>query len=369
MIRVGIIGMGRSGCELHASPLMTQEGYRVVAAADPSGRRRREAERLFGARTFERPEDLIASADVDLVVVASPSSLHRITTIAALEAGKHVVVEKPMATTLADADAMLEAAGRSRGLLTAFHNRRFDRDYQMVKRIVREGRLGGLLNVASRVMTYGPEWANYGVPEFDPQWRIKAAHGGGFLADWGPHLVEQVLDLTGEWPANVSAQLRGQLWATEVEDYFDVRLTFPSGLVATLEGSNNSRIPMPRWLVVGREGTLQAEGKWGEWTSMRVRTEIAGAPADILPQDLGPSSGSRNLDVGEELSAQFYADLRLAIEGGRPPAITAARARDVVALLEAARESHARQQTIAVPASRGASVESSASLVAAAASS
>jgi scyllo-inositol 2-dehydrogenase (NADP+) len=352
MIRVGIVGMGRSGCELHAKPLLTQDGYQVVAAADPSPARRAEAERLFAVRTFGLPEELVASPDVDLVVVASPSSLHRATTVAALEAGKHVVVEKPMATSLADADAMLEAASRSRGVLTAFHNRRFDRDYQMVKRIVRDGHLGGLLNVASRVMTYGPEWANYGVPEFDPQWRTKAAHGGGFLADWGPHLVEQVLDLTGEWPVKVSAQLRGQLWATEVEDYFDVRLTFPSGLVATLEGSNNSRIPMPRWLVVGREGTLVAEGRWGEWTSMRVSTQVAGAAADILPQDVGPSSGSRNLDVGEELSAQFYTDLRQAIETGRPPAITAARARDVVALLEAARESHALQQTVEAPACR-----------------
>jgi predicted dehydrogenase len=109
---------------------------------------------------------------------------------------------------------------------------------------------------------------------------------------------------------------------------------------------------MPLWLVVGREGTLVADGRWGEWTSMRVRTQVAGAPADILPQDVGPSSGSRSMDVGEELSAQFYADLRQAIEEGRPAAITAARARDVVALLDAARESHARQQTVAAPASR-----------------
>jgi predicted dehydrogenase len=151
---------------------------------------------------------------------------------------------------------------------------------------------------------------------------------------------------------NVSAQLRSQLWATEVEDYFDVRLTFPSGLLATLEGSNNSRIPMPRWLVVGREGTLMAEGRWGEWTSMRVRTQVAGAAADILPQDVGPSSGSCSMDVGEELSAQFYTDLRQAIETRRPPAITAARARDVVALLDAARESHALQQTVQTPACR-----------------
>jgi len=64
-----------------------------------------------------------------------------------------------------------------------------------------------------------------------------------FPGDWGPHLVEQMLDLTGQWPDAVTCQLRSQLWAVEVEDYFHMRLSFPSGLLVTLEGSNNARIP------------------------------------------------------------------------------------------------------------------------------
>ena len=57
------------------------------------------------------------------------------------------------------------------------------------------------------------------MPQFNPQWRLQKVYGGGFLADWGPHLIEQCLDLTGAWPEGVTCQLRSQLWATKVEDY------------------------------------------------------------------------------------------------------------------------------------------------------
>ena len=348
MIGVGIIGMGRSGWELHAEPLRKMPGFRLAAVCDQSQARLDKAEQTFGVRTCREPRALIDDPEVDLVVVAAPSNLHASLAIAALDAGKHALVEKPMAMTLAEADAMVAAAGRAKRLLTVFHNRRWDRDYRMVKAIVQKKLLGELLTLDSRVMTYGPEWTTYGVPEFNPQWRIQKAYGGGFLADWGPHLVEQMLDLTGQWPDSVTCQLRAQIWAKEVEDYFHLRLAFPSGLLVTLEGSNNARMPLPRWFVAGREGTLAADGAWGKWTDMRVRGTVADIPVDMLPRDVGPSSGGRSYDVGDELSAQFYGDLAEALANGRPPAITAQRARDVMAILEAARRSHAENRTVAV---------------------
>ena len=346
MINVGIIGMGRSGWELHATHLQHIPGYRLVAACDRSQTRRDEAAEVFGIRPHADARDLISDADIDLVVVSVPGHLHAPLTIAALEAGKHVVVEKPMSVTLAEADEMLATAERTGRLLAVFHNRRWDRDYLMLKSLVERGVLGDLLTIDSRVMTYGPAWATYGVPEFDPQWRIKAAYGGGFMSDWAPHLLEQVLDLTGEWPESVMCQLRSHVWATEVEDYFFLRLLFPSGLVVSLEGSNNARIPLPRWFVVGREGTLVADGAWGHWTDMRIRTSVADMTMDMVPQDAGPSSGTRDYDVGEELSAYFYGDLAEALESGRPPAISAQRGRNVMAILEAARLSSESGQAV-----------------------
>lgn len=350
MIRVGIIGMGRSGWELHAAALSQLPDYQVAGVCDQSPARLAEAAQVFNARAFTDPDALIHDEGIDLVVVAVPGHLHKTLAITALEAGKHVVVEKPMANSLADADAMLAAANKSGRLLAVFHNRNWDKDYQMVKALVQEQALGELLSIDARVMTYGPEWANYGVPDFNPQWRIQAAYGGGFLADWGPHLVLQCLELAGAWPTSISCQLRSQLWATEVDDYFFLRLGFPTGLLITIEGSNNARIPMPRWFVVGRTATLIAEGAWGCWTTMQLRTSLAGMTVDVAPQCVAASSGGRNYDVGDDLSAQFYANLNDAITTGQPLAISTARARDVIAILEAAREANANGVTVAVPA-------------------
>lgn len=346
MVNVGIIGMGRSGWELHAAPLSRILEYNLVAVCDQSSARRASAAEAFGVRTYAEAPALIADPDVHLVVVAAPSNLHAALAIAALEEGKNVVVEKPMALNLAEADAMVAAAERAGTVLTVFHNRHWDPDYLIVKQMVRHHVLGDLLTLDSCVMTYGPEWTTFGVPEFDPGWRLKAAYGGGFLGDWGPHLVEQVLDLTGELPLSVTCQLRSQLWAVEVEDYFNIRLTFPSGLLVTLEGSNNSRLPKSRWFVVGREATLIAEGSWGRWTDMQIRGTVGELPVDVVPRGVAPSSPGHKFDVSDGLSAMFYGDLFDALQNGRPPEITARRARNVMVVLEAARESNACGCTI-----------------------
>jgi predicted dehydrogenase len=99
---------------------------------------------------------------------------------------------------------------------------------------------------------------------------------------------------------------------------------------------------------VGRSGTLIADGAWGHWTDMRIRTTLSDVLMELTPQDIGPSSGSRNMDVGEELSAFFYKDLAEAIRTDRSPAISAQRGRQVMTILEAARQSSKSGQTISL---------------------
>ena len=301
MIGVGVIGLGRSGWELHAEELSIIPGYAIAAVCDQSPQRLARAAERFGARPHSEAQALIEDSEVELVVVAVPGNLHASLAVAALEAGKHVVVEKPMANTVREADEMVAAAERSGRVLTVFHNRRWDPDYRMLKALVVHGELGKLLDLQSRIHSYGPEWATYGVPDFNPSWRIEAAYGGGFLADWGPHMIDQCLDLIGEWPVRVAGELRSHLWSTEVEDHFNMRLGFASGLLATLEGSNNARLPLPRWFVVGSEGTLISEGGFGHWTEMRLRRSRGDMTLDLLPQDIAACEWSRKLDLGSSL--------------------------------------------------------------------
>jgi len=345
-ITIGVIGLGRSGWELHAKPLHGLPGYRVGAVCDASAPRLARAAEEFGARPYAAPQALIEDRDVALVVVAVPGSLHASLAIAALESGKHVVVEKPMANTLAEADEMLAAARTSGRTLTVFHNRRWDPDYRMLKSLVERGELGGLLTIDSRVMSFGPEWPSYGVPDFNPRWRTQAAYGGGFLADWGPHLVDQVLDLVGEWPTKVVAELRSCLWSEEVDDFFNVRMAFPSGLLVTLEGSNNARIPLPRWFVVGSEATLISGSAFGHWTEMELRRGMDELTREVVPCYGEDANVSQEFDVADDLSHFFYRDLAEALTGSREPAVSAERSRDVVAILDAARHSSETAQTV-----------------------
>jgi scyllo-inositol 2-dehydrogenase (NADP+) len=346
MIKVGVIGLGRSGWEIHCSFLHQSKHFQLAAVCDQSPVRLKQAGELFKTKTYTSAQELISDTQVELVVISAPSHLHKSLALAVLAAGKNVIVEKPMTTTLADADEMLDAAERSGKILTVFHNRRWDRDYLMIKKLYQEGSFGSLFSIDSRVMTFGSEWSTYGVKEYDPQWRTKAAFGGGFLADWGPHLMDQCLDLCEEWPKSVSCELRSHLWATEVEDSFTLRLNFPSGMLATIEGSNNTRIPLPRWFIVGEKGTLISKGEWGRWTEMRFKGLLDGKETEIEPKPASEGDGLESFGVDSELTVRFYLDLYNAITQGHEPAIKATFARNVMAVLDAARRSSKEGKTI-----------------------
>jgi predicted dehydrogenase len=348
MINVGVVGLGQSGWHQHAASLHTFPDYWLVAVCDRSPVLRERAAGAFSVRTYAEAGQLCADPEVEVVVVATPNNLHAEQAMAAMEAGKDVVVEKPMSVTLAEADEMVATARRTGRVLTVFHNRRWDRDFLMVEALKRRKVLGDILTLDSRIYMAGDlwgVWSSYGVPEFRPQWRTESAYGGGYLADWGPHMVEQVLRLAGEMPVSVAADLRGDLWTDEVDDYFNMRLAFPSGLTATMEASNNGRIPPPRWYVVGTQGTLIARGEFDRWADMRVRAEMDGITVELEPRDLGVA-GARKYGTGVDLSDHYYADLADALSSGRPPTITAEHARNVMVVLDAARRSDTSGETI-----------------------
>jgi len=143
VVKVGISGLGRSGWNIHANALSKCPNlYKIVAVVDALEERRREAVNRFGCRAYSDFEQLIEDDEVELVVVATPSYLHASQTIEALKAGKNVVCEKPMATSLAEADAMIEAAEKSGRILTIFQNMRYAPDFLKVREVVKSGILG-----------------------------------------------------------------------------------------------------------------------------------------------------------------------------------------------------------------------------------
>lgn len=308
-------GLGFNTRQYHCQAIRRTEGLALHGICDVDPDRRGEAARDFGARVYERLEDVLGDGRVGLVVVATPNPDHAGQAVAALDAGKHVVVEKPMCLTTAEADAMIAAARRNRRLLTVRQSRRWDTDFLTVRNVLEQDLLGQVFSIDSALnMFMRPS-----------SWRAEKSMGGGFLIDWGAHLVDQALILAGSPPARVFAILESRLWGVDVDTHARVLVGFRNGLQAEVEVSNISWLPRPRWHVRGERGALVYRGD-----QARVRTEDGERP---VPNLVG------NLHA-------FYENVAAAVNGGAEALVRPEQIRTVIAVLEAAQRSAERGEAI-----------------------
>src|SRR5688500_2073095 len=214
-VSVGIIGLGRIGAE-HAGWISQCANARPAAVADATPARQALAKER-GLLVYSTPDALLTDPHIDAVLVSTPSAMHFDHASAALNAGKHVMVEKPMALDLPQSRTLVELAREKKRVLSVFHNRRWDTDYLTVKHNVGAGVFGKVINVESRL----GQWSSCVGPaarEYRPNWRNEASFGGGGLYDWGSHFVDPLWRLL--WPArptHVSGPLRGNVWSTRCD--------------------------------------------------------------------------------------------------------------------------------------------------------
>ncbi len=188
-ISIGIIGFGRIGAE-HANWLLQSKSARAVAVADATPAR----QELAGQRNlkvYSEVPHLLADKSIDAILVSTPTAMHFDHVTQAVAAGKHVLVEKPMALDLDQAREMAHLAQRHDRILSVFHNRRWDIDYLTVKQHIENNTFGKIINVESRL----GQWASCVGPaarEYRPNWRNEGAFGGGGLYDWGSHFIDQL---------------------------------------------------------------------------------------------------------------------------------------------------------------------------------
>ncbi|MGA2282946.1 MAG: Gfo/Idh/MocA family oxidoreductase [Candidatus Dormibacteria bacterium] len=354
-IGVAVIGYGLAGSVFHAPLVAATPDLEVRAIVTANPARRERATRDFpDARVLATADHLWSdTAGIGLVVVATPNHLHAPQAITALEQGLATVVDKPMALSTAEARSMLEAAGRSAGLLAAFHNRRWDSDFLLVRETVESDGLGGLFRVESRFERFRPEvntasWREETSPEA----------GGGLLLDLGSHLIDQALVLLGR-PQGVYAEIaRARPGAVADDDCF-LALEFAGGSRAHLWMSNLAAAIGPRWRLWGRRKALEVWGLDPQEPYIRA----GGRPGD--PGFGQPDGGQRAvLTEGGEAGAvrelrlpagrygDFYAGMAAAIRGEAPVPVPAQAGWDVLAVIEAARRS-AATGTVVAPEARG----------------
>jgi predicted dehydrogenase len=347
-LRVALAGYGLAGSAFHAPLIAATDGLELAAIVtrDP-GRRAELAARHPGAVAVDALAGALDGAD--LVVVASPNRFHAELAGAAIDAGKHVVVDKPLAVTAADARALATRARAAGVLLSAFHNRRWDDDFLTLRRVVGDGRLGTVLRVESRFDRWRPEikegaWREHGDP----------ADGGGLLLDLGSHLADQAVQLLGP-VTSVYAELDVRRPGAVVEDDVFVALAHAGGARSHLHAGVHAADGPPRFRVLGDRGAFVAYGLDPQETALRdgadPRDPGFGLREPGLEATFDDGSGAAErltMEPGRWLT--YYEGVVAAIRSGgaTPPPVTAAEAIGVLEILEAARESARRGVVVAL---------------------
>ena len=197
-------------------------------------------------------DELLSIQEVELVVVATPNTTHAPLAVQCLEAGRHVVVDKPFAPSSAEAEAVSAAAARAGRILSVYHNRRWDGDFLTLQRLLAAGTCGHPVFFESR---FDGRYRPHPKPG---AWRERAAPGSGVLFDLGPHLVDQALVLFGQ-PGAVTADVRAERDGMTVDDAFDVTLHY-SGMRVRLAATMLAADPGPRFVLRGTAGTFVKHG-------------------------------------------------------------------------------------------------------------
>ena len=247
-IGVGLIGYGLAGATFHAPLIAAVPSLRIAAVATS----RSEHARSLGedVRIVADAHALAADPDIDLIVIASPNETHFPLARAGLLAGKHVVVDKPLALDVGEADALIALSRETGRLLSVFHNRRWDGDFLTARRLIESGRLG-------EVMLYEGRWDRFR-PAIKQGWRERPAEGAGLLNDLGPHLIDQALQLFG-LPEALSADVAVQRAEAAVDDYFELVLHY-GPMRAILSASTLVAAPRPRFSVHGTKASFVKHG-------------------------------------------------------------------------------------------------------------
>ena len=254
-IKTGIIGFGRVA-ENHLKAMRECGLYDVTSVCDITASRRKAAE-VEGMKATDQL-DVFLSWDLELVLITTHSSAHYADALKVAEAKKHIIVEKPMALTGQEAEEMVAAAKANDVALCVNHNRHYDLDYRLVKAAVQDGLVGDIVSIENRTLGARPA-VGYGVVDYNQDWRITAASGGGTMLDFGPHWVEQIVDLMlGHKIVQVFADLRNIKWG-DAEDLFDITMVFENGVRARAAKADLSYYSLPyKWLILGTDATLVA---------------------------------------------------------------------------------------------------------------
>ena len=339
--RVALIGYGYAGKTFHAPLINTTPGLTLVAVGS-SQQASVQADLGDAIDVSADYQAVIQRADIDLVVIASPNDSHAPLAELALQAGKHVVVDKPFALSLEQAQQLTALAQQKQLLLSVFHNRRFDADFIALQQLLASNTLGGIAHLESRFDRFRPEVRQ--------RWREQAGPGAGLWFDLGPHLLDQALLLFG-LPKQLQATLKQLRPGATTDDWFSVYLDY-GHFGVTLGASMLSAMPSPRFTLQCLQGSWQKFGLDVQEDQLKQGlTPLSdGWGQDPRPAVLYRSDNATEMLLAPGCYQQYYSAIATALRGEGPNPVPAEQACDVMYLLQLAEQSAASGKACLVAA-------------------
>ncbi len=339
-VGIAMIGYGAIGQE-HATAIQQVNGLHLVGVCDRNPARVAEATRLFeGIKTFDSVQAVLDDPVVDLAIISTPPNLHASMALQLLEAGKHVVVEKPFCLTTREADAMIDKAAALNRTLSVYQCRRWDPDYLAIKALVDSDQIGEVFHLETFIGTFSHP-CDY--------WHSHEPVSGGVFYDWGSHYLDWILGLMPGRVSSVSGFSHKRVWLDVTnEDQARLVLHFEDGREAEFIHSDIAAALKPKWYVLGSKGAVV-----GNWRTESVKTrrwsgdliEEHLAPSEALP-DLTAYIRQSNGLINEQRLAlppapvfPFHRNLANHILLGEPLAVLPTQSRRNIAIMEAAKKS------------------------------
>jgi predicted dehydrogenase len=333
-----------AGRVFHGPLISSVGGLELAAVVERSTNN--AAQRYPGITTYRSLEAMLADPSLDLFVVATPSGTHFQVASQILEAGKNVIVDKPMSTTSAEIGQLITLAATKSLFLIPFFNRRWDSDFQTIQKLLHEGLLGRLVFLESRFDRWRPN------PPSNRLWKEDPSQGGGVLIDLGTHIADQALTLFGN-PESIAADVLCEREWARANDAFTLRLRY-SGFTVVLGANSLSSPPRPRFQIRGTKGNFIKSGldpqeaalnkitgitdpQWGrepsaDWGALHIDVE-----GGMVTRPVTPIPGDYRL---------YYAAVRDAVLGKSPAPIAPVEAWRVARLIEWATESSEKRREI-----------------------
>jgi scyllo-inositol 2-dehydrogenase (NADP+) len=340
-VKAGLIGFGLAGRYFHA-PFLRLAGFEVAAVV--SRRRDEIREVLPKADVLATDAELLARKDIDLVVIATPTQAHFAQARAALEAGKHVVVDKPVTVTSTEARSLAQLARERKRVLSVFQNRRWDADFLTLRKLLNENRLG-------EINGYHARWDRF-QPGPSASWRNEPDPASGMVYDLGSHLIDQVLVLFGK-PDWLQADVFTQREGARTEDGFEI-----------LMGKGTLRITLGVSYLASDGGwRYRVHGSKASFLKAELDPQEDQSRSGMQPED--PQFGVEDRSVWGKLVdgatgksetipsergcwAEYYHQVRRSIVEGAPVPVTADEAAEIIEIIEAVYRSAREGRRIAL---------------------